>query len=280
MDAAKLSREIMGLNNDSLVYLQMNDPLEAYKLLTEAISLLPKLVESPRPSQSRTFTQHKQYQYDWVDCISERMELDKDDSKGRIEYLFLRALKLSTSASSILYEHKTSTRGAEDNDDSDGDEDEDFYDFLGEDAGWDDSSRRDGDSAYHSCPSGRVAAWVVYFNLAITCNILGSQKARGGTGRLCYIEQAYHMYEAAKDLIIEEMGPSKNWSTLLMAVFNNQSCIYHEYAMYDESTACMERVRQLLARSPFTYRCIGSDWQVFCLNLLLLQQKPKLASAA
>jgi hypothetical protein len=284
MDAAKLSREVMVLNNESVIYLQMSNPLEAWKLLTHASSLVSKLLESPRTSE-KTSSHHKQYRYDWVD-FSEPVSPDrlflqhKDwDSEGSIPYLFLRALKISTSASSILYEHRASgsSRGAEDNDNSDSEEDgDDFYDFLDEDADWDDSSGRDGDSEYY-CPSG--VAWVVYFNLAIACNILGSQKARGETGRLCYLEQAYHMYEAARG-IIEEMGPSKDRSTLLMAVFNNQSCTYHEYAMYDESMACMERVKDLLARTPHKYRgLVGSDWQVFSLNILLLQ-KPRLASAA
>jgi hypothetical protein len=282
VDAAKLSREVMVLNNESVIYLQMGNPLEAWKLLTQASSLVSKLLESPRTSE-KTSSHHKQYQYDWVD-FSEPVSRDrlflqhKDwDSEGRIPYLFLRALKISTSASSILYEHRTgSSRGAEDNDNSDSEEDgDDFYDFLDE-ADWDDSSGRYGDSEYY-CPSG--VAWVVYFNLAIACNILGSQqKARGETGRLCYLEQAYHMYEAARG-IIEEMGLSKDRSTLLMAVFNNQSCTYHECAMYDESTACMERVKEIFARTPHKYRGLGSDWQVFSLNLLLLQ-KPSLAGAA
>jgi hypothetical protein len=273
MDAAHLSREVMLLNNDSVVYLQMSNPLEAHKLLTQASSLLSKFLERPRTaSPQQRPSAHKQYQYDWVD-FSEPGEQDKDwdDSEGRIEYLFLRALNISTSASAIPHEHS---------DNSDGEEgDDDFYDFLDEDASWDNSPSQDGESEYYS-PSG--VAWVVYFNLAITCNILGSQKARGGAGRLCYIEQAHHMYEAAaRGLINEEMGPSKDWSTLLMTVFNNQSCIYyHEYAMYDESIACMKRVEELLARqAPCEYRGIGSDWRVFYLNILLLR-KPKLASAA
>jgi tetratricopeptide (TPR) repeat protein len=284
MDAAKLSREVMVLNNESVIYLQMSNPLEAYKLLTQASSLLSKLLESPAARSEKTST-HKQCQYDWVD-FSEPMSRnrlflqDKDwDSQGGIPYLFLLALKISTPASSVLYEH-ISSRGPEDNDNSDGEEDDDaFYDSIDEDAAWDDSSCRDGDDSVYYSYYPSCVAWVVYFNLAITCNILASEKARGETGRLCYLKQAYHMYEATRGLI-EDLGPSKDMSTLLMAVFNNQSCAYHEYAMYDESIACMERVKELLARTPYKYRDIGSDcWQVFSLNLLLLL-KPTLASAA
>jgi hypothetical protein len=290
MDAAKLSREVLVLNNESVIYLQMSNPLEAYKLLTQASTLISKLLESPPRTLSQST--HKQFRYDWVDfsdpasprdrLFLQEEDKDWDSEEGGIPYPFLQALKISRTYKD---EHiRTTSRGAEeeeDNDNSDGaeedeEDDEEFCDFLDEDADWDYSSCRDGDSEYYCLSSGVACA--VYFNLAITCNILGrgSEKVRVGG----YLEQAYCMYDAARGLIEERMEPSKDWSTLLMAAFNNQSCICHEYSFYDDSISCMAKVEELLARTPYQYyRCIGSDWQVFSLNILLLQ-KSKLASAA
>ena len=241
-----MNREVILLNNDSVIYLQMGNPSEAFKLLTEASNIVTKLFQ--RQCTSTNFA-HRPYRYTWVN-FSDSMsgcfrDLNRRDENGSLPFLYLSALKIATSCTH-----------------------EDFDDFDDDDT--EDSLCACYDSDDY-CPCG--IAWVVWYNLAIACSILGL--GRGENGHQ-YLEKAYRLYEVVRGRISEQ-SPSIDWSTLLMAVFNNQSCIYYEYAMYDESIECLDKVKDVLRKMPRDGA--NADWQVFSLNLMLLR-KPKLAAAA
>eukprot|EP00538_Stauroneis_constricta_P009133 CAMPEP_0119549058 /NCGR_PEP_ID=MMETSP1352-20130426/2845_1 /TAXON_ID=265584 /ORGANISM="Stauroneis constricta, Strain CCMP1120" /LENGTH=402 /DNA_ID=CAMNT_0007594503 /DNA_START=356 /DNA_END=1561 /DNA_ORIENTATION=+ len=218
-----LNREILLLNNDSVIYLQMGNPMESLKLLTEASSLLNGLFERQKGTKH---VAHQSYKYNWVDfadsmnnCLPSRCSSrnTSNSNEGCIPYLFLRALKISKTCHHENFDSMC---------------------YCGD--------------LEESCPCG--IAWVVWYNLAIACTLLGCRLGEKGYR---YLDRAYHLYEIVRGRILSQ-APSKDWSTLLLAVFNNQSCIYHEYSMHDEASACLVKMKNVLARMPH-YRD-GADW--------------------
>jgi hypothetical protein len=237
---SSVNQEVILLNNHSVIYLQMGNPGEAFRLLSEAFTQVNNLFECQ--AKRTNVVTHRPYRYKWVDFSGsmtnhvggERKNRGNDDES--IPFLFLRALQISNC-------------------------DHDDFESL---------CCSCGDSNEH-CPCG--IAWVVWYNLAISCHILGCRLGEKGRH---YLDRAYHLYELVRGRILAQV-PSKDWSTLLMAVFNNQGCIYHQYAMYEESHACLGKLRDVMVRMQGNRD--GADWQVFCLNLMLLQ-KPRMAGAA
>ena len=112
------------------------------------------------------------------------------------------------------------------------------------------------------CPCGY--AWVIWYNLALVCNILACRFGERGHGLL---RHAFNLLQRVQRRLDAEV-PTKDWSFLQMAVMNNQACICQELTMIDASTDCLERLFDTLNMSPLTKG--GRDWEMFLLNIIIL----------
>jgi hypothetical protein len=84
------------------------------------------------------------------------------------------------------------------------------------------------------CPCGY--AWVIWFNLALTCSVLGTRL--GEKGKLS-LEMGYDLYEKVQRRVESEL-PSRHWRILAMAVSNNQACIFYEFSMHGATIECLQ----------------------------------------
>jgi hypothetical protein len=114
---------------------------------------------------------------------------------------------------------------------------------------------------------------IILFNLALARHL---QAAKLGERGHQLLRRADQLYEMVKSLITADCH-TPGWAMLLMAIHNNQGCIYHECAMYEESSVCLGRLATVLLSSPGVTGL--SDWERFFLNILTLQ-RPTLAAAA
>jgi hypothetical protein len=240
-------QEAINLNNDSIIYLQMAIPTEAYTLLSKASDIVVEIFKKQRQHPSSTKVSHEQYRYTWVD-LPDAAKLLKDDRldipsglSGDEDSLVLyrRALKVDDTHGHQLAGTNCSCRGHSDT----------------------------------TCPCG--IAWVVWYNQALACCILGS--AVGGEIGQQYLTRAYQLFELAMDRIKSKTTASKEWAMVKMAILNNQGYIFNKFSMNKEAKECLRQVKDVLVTMKIS---LGSfDYTVFCLNLLLLQP-PQVASAA
>ena len=120
------------------------------------------------------------------------------------------------------------------------------------------------------CPCGY--AWVVWYNLALCCGLLGTRLGERGQTLL---NTAFDLYERVQRRIDNE-PPSKQWNILQMAVLNNQACIYQDFAMGDATYTCLERLAMTMRQSPSVQ---GSEREAFLLNLQILGSHSVAAAA-
>jgi hypothetical protein len=90
------------------------------------------------------------------------------------------------------------------------------------------------------------------------------------------LERAYHLFEKVQ-LRIDSAKPSKHWSTVQLAVLNNQACICHDFSMLPETLDKLDKLANTLFSAPILH--IESDWKHFYLTLQLLS-RGQIAAAA
>ena len=120
------------------------------------------------------------------------------------------------------------------------------------------------------CPCG--FAWVVWYNLALCCSLIGTRLGEKG---ILLLRTAFDLYQKVQRRIDRE-PPSKHWSILQMAVINNQACIYRDFGMREGEEERLEKLAIALLKSCDSK---GVDWDGFFLNLQILGRS-SLASAA
>jgi hypothetical protein len=122
----------------------------------------------------------------------------------------------------------------------------------------------------HLCPCGY--AWVVWFNLALCCSVLGTRLGERGKR---FLEMAYDLYEKVERRVDSE-PPTRHWQILAMAVSNNQACIFYDFSMHGATIECLQRLASTLSSCQ--------DMEVedrgdFCLNLQILSSQTVAAAA-
>jgi hypothetical protein len=88
-------------------------------------------------------------------------------------------------------------------------------------------------------------AWVIWYNLAICCSVIGTRLGERGRKLL---ETAFHLYSRVQRRIYSEPS-SKHWDLLQMAAINNQACIYHDYGMEAKTRECLEQLASIVLES-------------------------------
>lgn len=112
------------------------------------------------------------------------------------------------------------------------------------------------------CPCG--FAWVIWYNLALCCSLLGTRLGDRGYGLL---RTAFDLYLKVQRRIDNE-PPSMHWNVLQMAVMNNQACVYHDFAMREAKGECLDKLATTLLTTPDLK---GEDRKSFFLNLQILK---------
>jgi hypothetical protein len=92
--------------------------------------------------------------------------------------------------------------------------------------------------------------------------------------RLCekghiLLERAYRLFEKVQ-LRIDAAEPSKHWSTLQLAVLNNQACICHDFSMLPETLDKLDKLASTLFSAPILHN--GPDRENFDLTLQILSR--------
>jgi hypothetical protein len=106
-------------------------------------------------------------------------------------------------------------------------------------------------------------AWVILYNLALCCSLLGT---RLGDRGYSILKLAFDLYSKVQERIDMEPGTA-HWNILQMSVLNNQACIYYDFSMHEASSECLHRLAKMLF-SNTDMRDV--DRRRFILNLQIL----------
>jgi hypothetical protein len=111
------------------------------------------------------------------------------------------------------------------------------------------------------CPRG--FAWVIWYNLALCCSLLGTRLGERG---VTLLNSAFDLYQKVQRRVDSE-PPSRHWKIMQMALMNNQACIYYDLSMREATAECLERLARTLLTAPDMQ---GEDRKGFFLNLQIL----------
>lgn len=112
------------------------------------------------------------------------------------------------------------------------------------------------------CPCGY--AWVIWYNLALVSNLMGTRLGEKGYGLLA---RAFELLQKVQFRINSE-SRTRDWSFLQMAVINNQACIYRELAMMEALYASLGKLQETLSCESKT---IGKHYHdTFYFNFVVL----------
>jgi hypothetical protein len=135
-------------------------------------------------------------------------------------------------------------------------------------------------------------AWVIWYNLALVSNFMGTRLGEKGYGLLW---QAHGLLQRVPGRIdntdyneggaLHHHVSHDDWSLLQMAVLNNQACIFHELAMMSKEETLVDYEEYLDNKLGEIFR----DWEVLAegkhrdaifLHLMILSSGHVLAPAA
>lgn len=127
------------------------------------------------------------------------------------------------------------------------------------------------------CPSN--VAPVLWYNLGLCCQLLGSDLGHDTKEGLFYLSQATRLYEKVYNSCGSDK-PSHGLSTMKMSVLNNQGGIYYEMGNTEACTTVMRSLSDILRSISQSFLC--RRWGVFYLNLMVLDATvtPRPAAAA
>ena len=114
------------------------------------------------------------------------------------------------------------------------------------------------------CPCGY--AWVIWYNLAICCSVIGTRLGNKQGRKL--LETAFDLYCRVQKEIDNEPS-SKHWDLLQMASINNQACIYHDYGMRAKTREYLEQLASIVLKSR-DFECEDKTQAFFAFNLQIL----------
>lgn len=202
--------EAVRLNNESVMYLQKGNPLEAFHLLSMASELVAGNTRLQQQSQKgKGF--HVPFHYSWAKLASPSfngyLNLARSFDDGSSMSPYLQALHV------CLPWHA-----------------------------W--NSKKYGGNGVCSCG----IAWVLWYNEAIVCIILGL--TLGGHFGNQYLKRAHELFELVMNRVGGRSQNCKDWITLKMAILNNQGCILQELSQFEEAKACLEQLKTAFLENP------------------------------
>jgi hypothetical protein len=224
-----MNQVAIDLSNRGVAELQRGDAITAFQSLSKAANIVMVGIHN----HHHVSTDANVFNFHWEDCSSgiatRRHSQSSPSWEGSAPFLFLRAMRISTSACVTT-----------------------------------------ADEVEQLCPCGY--AWVVWFNLALCCSVLGTRL--GEKGKL-FLEMAYDLYEKVQRRVDSEPS-NRHWKMLAMAVSNNQACIFHDFAMHGDAVLCLQRLASALSSCQDLEVADRGD---FSLNLQILSSHTLAAAA-
>jgi hypothetical protein len=114
------------------------------------------------------------------------------------------------------------------------------------------------------CPCGY--AWSIWFNLAICLNLMGTHLDGKGQKLL---KMAFELYGRVQKRIDGEPH-SRHWHLMQMAVFNNQACIYHDFAIGEATRECLGHLAMSILHATDTADSEDKTRLFFIFNIQIL----------
>jgi tetratricopeptide (TPR) repeat protein len=238
--------DIVDLNNDSIAYLKLGEPQEAYRLLSEALDLLQESASLRQPGVMPT---RNGYGFQWKDV---------GVGIGSTNTCLARNPKQQPSAAATGASADAETQG--------------FFLFrkgLSIQMPTKRELRRE-----IFCPFGLL--WALNYNLALTCHILAIGKDDSTRNNL--FREALQLYDFVLSYL-EQQKPTLHFTILLMGVLNNKGFIYQELGLTEDERCCFSVLKCLLESTQKTNGALGW-WRHFHLNILSLEQQGNFAAAA
>jgi tetratricopeptide (TPR) repeat protein len=242
--------EAIILNNNALLYLQMGNAFEACNLLTKASGLYLQMTDSGHRG-NRHRTKHTEHQISWINLSAENNRgcSRRDNNEcGSHPGLYNSGLTVAK----CCCQKKYSTEDA-----------------------------RCVSCMDDSCMCPCVLSPVIWYNLGLTCQILGTEVGGSTTQEgIFYLSRSRYLYDKVVNICSKGLvQETKGLSTLLMAALNNQACISYEMGSYEEYYTAMRRLRCTLHSTYGAAR--RPAWAVFYTNTLMLEcSTPTTAGAA
>lgn len=227
---------VLELNNKAIRCLQDDNAFEACNLLTVASGLCLEATEGQARKRKRMV--HRDHIISWVNFSVECTVIDKgdEDSGNPSLYHFAPAIRKP------CCQERFATNGTccQCRDDSD------------------------------VCPCS--ISPVVWYNLALSCQILGGKAGSSADDRDFYLMRSLYLYEKVLKLCSHERATeSGGLANLRMAVLNNLACIHHEMGRQKDCFEIMKCLKQNLQtfsrRNPRRHM---RNWRIFHVNLMMM----------
>jgi tetratricopeptide (TPR) repeat protein len=186
--------ECVQFNNDALVYIKIGETTEARSLLQEASSILQKVIHQQQQEQDS--------------ATPRQFHVDSKDYGRYFKWQDLSSTLPTDDVSSTPISFSLFLQGL-----------------------WINSGIPL--NALSTDPRGLATIWwVVHFNLALSCHLLGIQRFGSEPG-VRNSQQACQLYKTMH-LALDYAWPSSDFRMLLLAaVLNNKACIYSEFGMFE-----------------------------------------------
>jgi hypothetical protein len=124
------------------------------------------------------------------------------------------------------------------------------------------------------CPFGLCS--ILHYNLALVAHLVGIQKAEHGKS---YLQESKTLYDMVSAYVLSRRCSADCYTVLLMAVWNNQRCIYMELDMEEHANNCLDRLHKVLMSTRASSNHFPG-WRYFFLNLVTLEKQRSVAAAA
>lgn len=233
--------DIIVLNNNAIAYLQIGNSYDACKLMTEAANILFRTTQDV---QSIRRKKHRDCTITWTKIRNYGRD-DANDTKrdeSPTIYPYAPTLVKPCCQTSFCTENQCCTQCEDDSD---------------------------------ICPSS--IAPILWYNLGLCCQMLGSDLGHHTKEGCFYFSQATQLYERVYRSCGSET-PSHGLSTMKMAVLNNQGAMYFEMGEEEAFTNVMKNLSDILGSISQSFMC--RRWNVFHLNLMVLDATPARSAAA
>mmetsp|Transcript_33517 Transcript_33517/g.79019 ORF Transcript_33517/g.79019 Transcript_33517/m.79019 type:complete len:282 (-) Transcript_33517:2977-3822(-) len=236
-----IMNEIIVLNNNAIAYLHLGNVCDACNIMTEASNLFLQTQDVGRTEKRR---RHRDCTISWTKILCR----ERDPTKATMEvesptvYPYAPTLIKPCCQKCFSTENSCCTLCEDDSD---------------------------------ICPSN--VAPILWYNLGLCCQLLGSDLGHNAKEGLFYLTQATRLYEKVYSSCGSE-NPSHGLSTMKMAVLNNQGGIYFLMGEQEAYSNVMRCLSDTLTSISQSFLC--GLWGVFYLNLMVLDVAPRPAAAA
>jgi len=233
--------DIIVLNNNAIAYLQLGDFYHACQMMTEAANILVRQTQDAHLMRRK---KHRDCTISWTKIQKYGSDFTSDTKRDGSPRIYPYAPTLYKPCCQKAFCTEKTCCGVCENDSD-------------------------------ICPSN--VAPIIWYNLGLCCQMLGSDIGPHKKEGVFYFNQATTLYEKVYSSCGSET-PSHGLSTMKMAVLNNQGAMYFEMGEQEACSLVMKNLENILSSISQSFLC--KRWDTFHLNLMVLGATPRPAAAA